>query len=181
MGAVIRSWHMAGAATSLTLPACSTASCRDVSTTVPLWWSARSQPSEQWIWRPPRGVRFGPAPADIYPVWDEVIAWEAAEDLPALAHDGVAIDRTGLGAPSPAPRQVFAIGLNYHDHAAESGFDSPTTLPPLFTKYVSSFSGPDSEVRIPAGGNVDWEVELVVVIGRETSRVEPAPGRTSRV
>ncbi|MEN0134646.1 MAG: fumarylacetoacetate hydrolase family protein [Rhodococcus sp. (in: high G+C Gram-positive bacteria)] len=118
--------------------------------------------------------RFGPALADVYPVWDEVVAWAANEDLSALARDGIAIDRSRLGAPSPAPRQVFAIGLNYHDHAAESGFDSPTALPPVFTKYVSSFSGPDSEVSIPAGGNVDWEVELVVVIGREASRVAVA-------
>ncbi|TCN52319.1 2-keto-4-pentenoate hydratase/2-oxohepta-3-ene-1,7-dioic acid hydratase in catechol pathway [Rhodococcus sp. SMB37] len=115
--------------------------------------------------------RFGPAPADVYPVWDELTTWVAGEDLSALAEDGVAIDRSRLGAPSPTPRQVFAIGLNYHDHAAESGFDSPTSLPPVFTKYVSSFSGPDSEVNIPAGGNVDWEVELVVVIGRDAHRV----------
>lgn len=117
------------------------------------------------------GGRFGPALADVYAEWDEVIAWAAGQDLSALARDGVAVNRSQLGAPSPAPRQVFAIGLNYHDHAAESGFDSPTSLPPVFTKYVSSFSGPDSEVNIPAGGNVDWEVELVVVIGRETRRV----------
>ncbi|HEY5858486.1 MAG TPA: fumarylacetoacetate hydrolase family protein [Aldersonia sp.] len=113
--------------------------------------------------------RFGPGPDSIYQQWDEVAAWVAEQDLTIA--DSIALDRTRLGAPSPAPRQVFAIGLNYHAHADESGFESPTHLPPVFTKYVSSFSGPDTEVVIPAGGNVDWEVELVAVIGREASRV----------
>ncbi|MFE7422363.1 fumarylacetoacetate hydrolase family protein [Rhodococcus sp. NPDC057529] len=118
--------------------------------------------------------RFGPSLAETYRVWADVTAWAAAEDLTALADGGFAIDRTRLGAPSPEPRQVFAIGLNYHEHATESGFDSPTTLPPVFTKYTSSFAGPDTEVILPDGGNVDWEVELVVVIGREAHRVAPS-------
>ena len=113
--------------------------------------------------------RFGPDLAAVYENWDDVAAWVTAQDLTSF--DSVAIERTRLGAPSPAPRQVFAIGLNYHAHAKESGFESPTNLPPVFTKYVSSFSGPDTEVVIPEGGNVDWEVELVAVIGREATRV----------
>jgi len=113
--------------------------------------------------------RFGPDLASVYENWDDVAAWVGAQDLTSF--DSVAIERARLGAPSPAPRQVFAIGLNYHAHAKESGFESPTNLPPVFTKYVSSFSGPDTEVVIPEGGNVDWEVELVAVIGREATRV----------
>ena len=73
------------------------------------------------------------------------------------------------GPPSPAPRQVFAIGLNYLDHAAESGFEAPTH-PVVFPKYVSSFSGPVSEVVLP-DGSVDWEVEVVAVIGRTARNV----------
>ncbi|CAA0130008.1 Ureidoglycolate lyase [Mycolicibacterium vanbaalenii] len=118
------------------------------------------------------GGRLGPALPDIYLAWDDVVAWVADRGLVNDKLGGVEVDRSALGAPSPAPRQVFAVGLNYHQHAAESGFDSPTTLPPIFTKYVSSFSGPDSEVAIPAGGNVDWEVELVVIMGREASRID---------
>lgn len=114
--------------------------------------------------------RFGPDPADVYRRWDEFTAWAA--DAPV--HDTVAIDRNRLGPPSPAPRQVFAVGLNYHAHAAESGFEAPTHLPPVFTKYVSSFTGPDTEVVLPAGGNVDWEVELVVVVGREAQDLAEA-------
>ncbi|BAH53598.1 fumarylacetoacetate hydrolase family protein [Rhodococcus opacus] len=118
--------------------------------------------------------RFGPGPQAVYEDFGAVTAWAAEQDLSALADDSFAIERSRLGAPSPTPRQVFAVGLNYHAHAAESGFDSPTHLPPVFTKYASSFSGPDTDVVIPAGGNVDWEIELVVVIGRETSNIDVA-------
>ncbi|MFC9836450.1 fumarylacetoacetate hydrolase family protein [Rhodococcus sp. NPDC127530] len=118
--------------------------------------------------------RFGPGLPAVYEQWAEVVAWAANQDASELADGGVAIDRTLLGAPSPAPRQVFAVGLNYHAHAAESGFESPTHLPPVFTKYASSFTGPDTDVVIPAGGNVDWEIELVAVIGRETSNIDAA-------
>ncbi len=114
--------------------------------------------------------RFGPDLPAVYWTWNHVISWAAELDAAALS-DAVPIHRNQLGAPSPTPLQVFAIGLNYHSHAAESGFDSPTDAPPVFTKYVSSFTGPDTDVSIPAGGNVDWEVELVVVLGREASRV----------
>ncbi|MFC9552303.1 fumarylacetoacetate hydrolase family protein [Rhodococcus sp. NPDC056960] len=118
--------------------------------------------------------RFGPELPAVYQVWGDVTTWVSEQDLAALADDGFPIDRSLLGAPSPAPRQVFAVGLNYHAHAAESGFESPTHLPPVFTKYASSFTGPDTDVIIPAGGNVDWEVELVAVIGREASGIGEA-------
>ncbi|MGV9711608.1 fumarylacetoacetate hydrolase family protein [Gordonia sp. NPDC003424] len=113
--------------------------------------------------------RFGPDLTSVYQSWADVVSWAASFDGSSAASS--AIDRTRLGAPSPAPRQVFAIGLNYDEHAAESGFDSPENLPPVFTKYLSSFSGPDSTVVIPDGGAVDWEVELVAIIGREATDV----------
>ncbi|MFC9766770.1 fumarylacetoacetate hydrolase family protein [Rhodococcus jostii] len=118
--------------------------------------------------------RFGPGLQAVYEAFGDVTAWAAEQDLSTLAGDSFAIERSHLGAPSPAPRQVFAVGLNYHAHAAESGFESPTHLPPVFTKYASSFTGPDTDVVIPAGGNVDWEIELVAVIGRETSNIDEA-------
>lgn len=119
------------------------------------------------------GGRFGPDLSSLYPEWDEVRAW--AGEAEALAgHVASRIDRALLGAPSPAPRQVFAVGLNYDEHATESGFEAPTHLPPVFTKYVSAFTGPDTEVVIPDGGNVDWEIELVAVIGREARNIDAA-------
>ena len=76
-----------------------------------------------------------------------------------------------LGSPSPAPRQVFGIGLNYSDHAAESGFAQPATVPPVFTKFASCITGPTGEITLPPGGHTDWEVELVVIIGRPRDQV----------
>ncbi|HEY2063873.1 MAG TPA: fumarylacetoacetate hydrolase family protein [Amycolatopsis sp.] len=113
--------------------------------------------------------RWGPDLGDVFRNWPEVVAWASEVDVPA--DQLVPVDRARLGAPSPAPRQVFALGLNYRAHAAESGFAAPTELPPVFTKYVSSFSGPDTEVVLPPGGNVDWEIELVAIVGREARDV----------
>jgi 2,4-diketo-3-deoxy-L-fuconate hydrolase len=59
---------------------------------------------------------------------------------------------------------VFAVGLNYADHAAEAGI-APPEAPVIFTKFASAISGPVTTVSLPPG-SVDWEVELVVVMGR---------------
>jgi 2-keto-4-pentenoate hydratase/2-oxohepta-3-ene-1,7-dioic acid hydratase in catechol pathway len=59
---------------------------------------------------------------------------------------------------------VFAIALNYAPHAAEAGYTLPD-LPLVFTKYPSCITGPDTTVALPEG-NVDWEVEVVAVVGR---------------
>ena len=63
----------------------------------------------------------------------------------------------------PRPTQVFGIGLNYRDHAAESGMQLPPA-PLTFTKFPSCIAGPTAEIPI-TGAMVDWEVEVVVVIG----------------
>ncbi|MBB1154426.1 fumarylacetoacetate hydrolase family protein [Amycolatopsis dendrobii] len=104
----------------------------------------------------------------VYRNWSEFQVW--AEKL--TAEPDVAFTRAQLGPPSPEPRQIVAIGLNYDAHAAESGFAAPDGLPPVFTKFVSALTGPDAEVVLPPGGNVDWEVELVAVVGRTAHRVD---------
>lgn len=70
--------------------------------------------------------------------WEEFRAWAAAAELP----EGVGFDPAARGSPAPAPRQTSAIGLNYRDHASESGFVAPEGLPPVFTEFVTSISGP---------------------------------------
>lgn len=114
--------------------------------------------------------RFGPALRSVYDDWPAFTDWTATAPL----DEAVAFAADSLGAPSPEPRQIFAVGLNYRDHAAESGFEAPTDLPPVFPKYLSSLTGPVTEVVLPEDGNTDWEVELVVVIGLETHRVSEA-------
>ena len=69
---------------------------------------------------------------------------------------------------------MLAIGLNYAEHAAESGFDVPEEPTVLFTKWPSCITGPVSEVELPDGGHTDWEVELVAVIGRRAFRIAAA-------
>jgi 2,4-didehydro-3-deoxy-L-rhamnonate hydrolase len=88
------------------------------------------------------------------------------------ATSGGAVDPARLGPPVPAPRQVFGIGLNYRDHAAESGMDLPPA-PLTFTKFPSCIAGPHADIPL-SGTTVDWEVEVVAVVGREASRVGEA-------
>ena len=97
--------------------------------------------------------------------WDDLVAWAPDADWSA-AYD-VTAER--LGAPVPAPRQVFAIGLNYAPHAAESGF-TPPEQPMVFTKFPSCIVGPIATVTLPPG-NVDWEIEVVAVVGRGGFRI----------
>ncbi|MBW8814009.1 MAG: fumarylacetoacetate hydrolase family protein [Caulobacterales bacterium] len=79
-----------------------------------------------------------------------------------------------LGVPVAGTRKFLAIGLNYADHAAESGMPIPAE-PIFFTKAVSSLQGPDDPVMIPRGSQkTDWEVELGVVIGERASYVTEA-------
>lgn len=77
-----------------------------------------------------------------------------------------------IGAPIARPHQILCIGLNYRDHAAETGQAVPDE-PILFTKSPNTLIGPDDDVRIPRGSTkTDWEVELGIVIGRRTSYLD---------
>jgi 2-keto-4-pentenoate hydratase/2-oxohepta-3-ene-1,7-dioic acid hydratase in catechol pathway len=77
-----------------------------------------------------------------------------------------------IGAPIARPHQILCIGLNYSDHAAETGQAVPDE-PILFTKSPNTLVGPDDDVRIPRGSTKpDWEVELGIVIGRRTSYLD---------
>jgi 2,4-didehydro-3-deoxy-L-rhamnonate hydrolase len=106
--------------------------------------------------------QFGAELPLVYERWHEFMSTEWDLGLAEPLAESLA-DSPRLGPPSPAPRQVFAIGLNYRDHVAETGADLPAE-PAVFTKFPSSLAGPFGQVRLPSS-NVDWEVELVVVIG----------------
>lgn len=76
-----------------------------------------------------------------------------------------------LGPPATGTGKLICIGLNYADHAAESGMDVPPE-PVMFMKAVSAICGPNDPIVIPRGSEkTDWEVELAVVIGRRAKHV----------
>lgn len=77
-----------------------------------------------------------------------------------------------IGAPIARPHQILCIGLNYRDHAAETGQAVPEE-PILFTKSPNTLIGPNDDVRIPRGSTKpDWEVELGIVIGARASYLD---------
>jgi 2-keto-4-pentenoate hydratase/2-oxohepta-3-ene-1,7-dioic acid hydratase in catechol pathway len=112
--------------------------------------------------------RFASDPQRVYEQWDAFSRWgsdaELAPDEP--------VDHARLGPPVPRPRQVFALGLNYAMHAREAGLELPP-MPLTFTKFPSCIAGPAATVQV-ATDRVDWEVELVAVIGRQAQRVAVA-------
>lgn len=79
---------------------------------------------------------------------------------------------TRLGPPIARTGHFLAIGLNYADHAEESGMPIPTE-PIIFSKAPSSLSGPNDDVIIPRGSvKTDWEVELAIIIGEHCHEVD---------
>lgn len=114
----------------------------------------------------------GRLPADPQAVFER---WEDLADWAGSAVDqysGVVetYDDSALGPPSPRPRQVFAIGFNYRDHVDEAGTTVPEALQ-TFSKFQSAIAGPYADVVLPSQ-HVDWEAELVVVMGRTAHRVD---------
>ncbi|MFJ9949386.1 fumarylacetoacetate hydrolase family protein [Kitasatospora sp. NPDC091207] len=104
---------------------------------------------------------------------DRVRAALAAGDLPPLDPAGLRI-----GAPVARPGKVVCVGLNYRDHAEETGAAVPAR-PVVFLKDAATVVGPYDEVLIPRGSTkTDWEVELAVVIGRE-ARYLASPAEAS--
>jgi 2,4-didehydro-3-deoxy-L-rhamnonate hydrolase len=112
--------------------------------------------------------------------WDE--AFLGGDGLARLerwvASDGAAAPTVGddvrLGAPIARPGKIVCIGLNFRDHAAETGAALPTE-PVVFFKATSALAGPNDDVVIPRGSEkTDWEVELAVVIGKRASYVSEA-------
>jgi 2-keto-4-pentenoate hydratase/2-oxohepta-3-ene-1,7-dioic acid hydratase in catechol pathway len=117
------------------------------------------------------GGEFSADPDQVFAVWDQFTEWANGLAGPG-AHTGPLVPPGELGAPVLAPAQVFGIGLNYREHAAESGIDVPA-VPPVFTKFRSCLAGPSATVELPSE-HVDWEVELVAVIGRPAHQVPEA-------
>jgi 2-keto-4-pentenoate hydratase/2-oxohepta-3-ene-1,7-dioic acid hydratase in catechol pathway len=110
---------------------------------------------------------FGPSARSVLDSWEAFRTTVADAGLGGAEQTPYPL--ADLGTPVPEPRQIFAIGLNYADHAAESSLATPET-PVVFTKFQSSLGGPATPVSLPSAG-VDYEAELVVVIGKRARQV----------
>jgi 2-keto-4-pentenoate hydratase/2-oxohepta-3-ene-1,7-dioic acid hydratase in catechol pathway len=108
---------------------------------------------------------FPSDPQAVLQVWEEFAEWAGSV---SDAHGDV-VNHELLGPPVPRPGQVFAIGVNYAEHAAEAGYP-PDTMPVTFTKFPTCLTGPRAVVQLPSN-TVDWEVEAVAVIGRAAKDV----------
>lgn len=117
------------------------------------------------------GGRFPSSVIEVLDDLDDLRTWAAQYGSHALSEaqlDELASDER-LRTVIERPRQIFAIGLNYRLHAAEMGLANPET-PMVFTKFASSLAGQHALVPVVSAAT-DWEAELVVVIGAETSNV----------
>lgn len=119
------------------------------------------------------GIRLPRQVSDLLEEWrwqeKASLLVDRAEELDVARYDREALD---VAAPVSDPQKVICVGLNYEDHAAEAGEDPPDQ-PVLFSKFPTAITGPGSTVEWDPDltDEVDYEVELVVVIGREAREV----------
>jgi len=110
---------------------------------------------------------------------DRFFGGSALAELTAWVHAGVPggaelPNAARLGAPVPRPSKIVCVGLNFRDHAEETGQEPPPE-PVLFLKAPSALTGPDDDLVLPRDSvKTDWEVELAVVIGASASYVDEA-------
>ena len=115
--------------------------------------------------------------ADVTPEWLAGEGLHRLSDLD-LAQLPLVASNQRMGAPISRTGKIVCVGLNYSDHAAETGQEVPKE-PILFLKAGHTLQGPNDEVRIPRGSvKTDWEVELGVVIGRRALYVSEADALT---
>lgn len=105
--------------------------------------------------------------AEVLQNWQDFRSWSGNAEL-----EFDTFDPGELGPAVPDPGQVFGVGLNYASHLAEAGraVEKDEILPLAFTKFPSSITGPTGDILLH-GEHVDWEVELVAVIGATADRV----------
>jgi len=110
--------------------------------------------------------RFGADPMTAIRQWDAFLPW--AQGVRGAGNEPV-LHEVDLCPPVPRPSKVFGIGMNYREHAREAGLDIPSS-PVVFTKFPNCLSGARADVPL-LSDFVDWEVELVAVIGRRGRRI----------
>jgi 2-keto-4-pentenoate hydratase/2-oxohepta-3-ene-1,7-dioic acid hydratase in catechol pathway len=107
---------------------------------------------------------------DVFAHWDELREWSTTVDESTAFE----YDPRDLGPAVAAPGQIFAVALNYRPHAEEAGYVAPEQ-PLIFTKFASCLTGAYASIPLPPG-HVDWELELVAVVGKPAYRVPAEHG-----
>jgi 2-keto-4-pentenoate hydratase/2-oxohepta-3-ene-1,7-dioic acid hydratase in catechol pathway len=117
--------------------------------------------------------------SDLEMLWS-MANWEQARgDLDKAVGDLAPTHAARLLCPIPAGGRIICIGLNYRDHAIESGMEIPSE-PVVFNKWSGALCGPEDEVPLPASSRaVDYEAELVVVVGKPAWQVDEAAAEES--
>ncbi|SVE61620.1 uncharacterized protein METZ01_LOCUS514474, partial [marine metagenome] len=109
-------------------------------------------------------------PASVLGILEQGLLAEAEQTAHA-SHDYIPENSVRLGAPIPRPSKIICVGLNYKDHAEETGQELPQH-PLLFSKATSAVIGPYDDVILPEESKeVDYEVEFAVVIGKTATKV----------
>lgn len=104
---------------------------------------------------------------DVVRQWDSI-----GEKLPSLLDDAPLVENAKILAPLPEQGNTICIGLNYRDHAIETGAEIPTE-PVVFNKLNGTVCGPGDEIPVPSvSQKVDFEAELVMVIGKRAWHVD---------
>jgi len=135
-------------------------------------------------------VRFGPKGKEKPGLWKAGNIVDLTKIFPDIPDIGEAFFREGwparasrvtdpgkkirerLGSPVDRPSKIICLGKNYEEHAREGGFEHPES-PLIFCKTPNALNGPYDPILIPSSsGQVDWEVELAVVIGKEGKRIQ---------
>ena len=115
-------------------------------------------------------VRFAPQSA---PPLADALALDVSQlaEIRAAGDESARLDEIRLLAPVPHPPQFVGIGLNYSDHADEAATEPPSR-PQIFAFLSSSIIGPGDPIELPScSDQVDWEVELAVVMGKPGRRI----------
>jgi 2-keto-4-pentenoate hydratase/2-oxohepta-3-ene-1,7-dioic acid hydratase in catechol pathway len=125
------------------------------------------------IWRDGRIVDLRHFFPDIPDIGEPFFRDGWLERIAGIDDPGAAMDAR-LGCPVVRPSKIICLGINYATHGAEGGFKAPER-PILFAKTPNTLTGPFDPIVLPrSSGQVDWEVELAVIIGCEAKRVRRA-------
>lgn len=117
------------------------------------------------LWREGRIVDLRTHFPDMPDVGERFFREGWLEKIAGVADEGIPAD-VRLGPPVAHPSKIICLGKNYAEHAKEGGFDAPER-PLLFCKANTALTGPCDPIRLPlSSGQIDWEVELAVVMGR---------------